>query len=100
MNILLDIFSQLVLFYNCQQSTECMIMDQVYYTKLGEGRRVAIPAEVCEELGLHPGDPLAIKVREDGLQVVHYEQIVREVQAAFAPYKRPGISEVDALIQE
>jgi AbrB family looped-hinge helix DNA binding protein len=75
-------------------------MDQVYHTKLGEGRRVAIPAELCDELGLRPGAPLAIEVREDGLHLVPYEQIIREVQAAFAPYKRPGVSTVDELIRE
>ena len=75
-------------------------MDRVYHTKLGEGRRVAIPAEVCEEFGLQPGAPLAIKVHEDSLQLVPYEQIIREVQAAFAPYKQPGVSVVDELIRE
>lgn len=75
-------------------------MDHVYYTKLGEGRRVAIPAEVCQELGLRPGDPLALKVGDEGLQLLPYEKVVREVQAAFAPYKRPGVSVVDELIQE
>jgi AbrB family looped-hinge helix DNA binding protein len=75
-------------------------MDDVYYTKLGEGRRVAIPAEVCEQLGLQPGDPLAIKVQDHSLQLVPYEQIIREVQEAFAPYRQPGVSAVDELIRE
>src|SRR5579871_2437143 len=77
-----------------------MPMDRVYHTKLGEGRRVAIPAEVCEQLGLRPGAPLAITIEDNGLHVVPYEQIIREVQAAFAPYKQAGVSMVDELIQE
>lgn len=75
-------------------------MDHVYHTKLGEGRRIAIPAEVCEQLGLRPGAPLAITIEADGLHVVPYEQIIREVQAAFAPYRPPGGSAVDELIRE
>jgi hypothetical protein len=29
-----------------------------------------------------------------------FEQVVREVQEAFAPYKQPGVSVVDELIRE
>ena len=52
------------------------------------------------QLGLRPGAPLAITIEDDGLHVVPYEQIIREVQAAFAPYRQPGVSNVDELIQE
>lgn len=75
-------------------------MDHVYHTKLGEGRRIAIPAEVCKQMGLQTGAPLTITIEGDGLHVVPYEQIVREVQAAFAPYRKPGVSVVDELIRE
>jgi len=75
-------------------------MEPVIHTKLGEGRRVAIPADVCQQLGLHPGDPLTIEIRDDGLHLITYAQIVREVQKAFAPYKKPGESVVDELIRE
>ncbi len=75
-------------------------MDHVFHAKLGEGRRVAIPAEVCQKIGLHPGDPVTIEIHEDGLHLVPYLQIIREVQKAFAPYKKPGVSVVDELIRE
>jgi AbrB family looped-hinge helix DNA binding protein len=75
-------------------------MGSVYHTKLGEGRRVAIPAEVCDRLGLHTGDPLTIRIRDDGLHLVSFEQIIREVQEAFAPYRVPGVSVVDELIRD
>jgi AbrB family looped-hinge helix DNA binding protein len=75
-------------------------MNQVFHSKLGEGRRVAIPAEVCQKLGISQGDPITIEIREDGLHLIPYAQIIREVQAAFAPYKKPGVSAVDELISE
>ncbi len=75
-------------------------MDHVYHTKLAEGHRIAIPADLCKQLGLVPGAPLAIKVQDDGFQVMPYTQIIREVQAAFAPFKHPGTSMVDELIRE
>jgi AbrB family looped-hinge helix DNA binding protein len=67
---------------------------------LSEGRRIAIPAEACHKIGLSQGDPVTIEVREDGLHLVPYDQLIRDVQGAFSGYKRPGISEVDELIRE
>lgn len=32
-------------------------MNYVIHTKMGEGRRVAIPAELCQRDGLEPGVP-------------------------------------------
>ena len=55
---------------------------------------------MCEQLGLRPGAPLAITIEDDGLHVFPYEQIIREVQAAFAPYRQAGVSTVDELIRE
>jgi len=75
-------------------------MDDVFHTRLGGGRRVAIPAQMCQKLGLHPGDPVAIELRDDGVHLVPYSQVIREVQKAFAPYKKPGVSVVDELIRE
>jgi hypothetical protein len=43
---------------------------------------------------------LTIRIRDDGLHLVPFEQIIREVQAAFAPYRQPGVSVVDELIRE
>ena len=54
---------------------------------------------MCEHFDLRPG-ALAITIEDDGLHVVPYEQIIREVQAAFAPYRQPGVSAVDELIRE
>jgi len=75
-------------------------MEDVFHTKLGGGRRIAIPAEVCEKLGLQLGDPLAIKVGDDGLQLIPFEHVVRDVQKAFAHYRKPGSSQVDELIRD
>jgi AbrB family looped-hinge helix DNA binding protein len=75
-------------------------MDHVFHTRLGGGRRVAIPADLCQKLGLRPGDPVSMELRDDGLHLVPYRQVIREVQQAFAPYKKPGVSEVEELIRE
>jgi AbrB family looped-hinge helix DNA binding protein len=44
-------------------------MGDVIHTKLGEGRRVAIPAELCHRFGLEPGDPVVLESTEAGITV-------------------------------
>jgi AbrB family looped-hinge helix DNA binding protein len=73
-------------------------MRRVYHSKLAEGRRIAIPAEVCEKLRLSPGEPVSIEVHDDGLRLVPYAEVIRKIQQASAPYCKPGVSVVDELI--
>ena len=96
----LDIFYKMGLVLSRQSNNKRGLMENVFHTNLGKGRRVAIPAAVCQKLGLRPGDPLAIEIHDDGLHLVPLEQIVRDVQKAFAPYKKRGVSVVDELIRE
>lgn len=44
-------------------------MDQVYHAKLGDSRRLALPAELCRELGFEPGDQLLLMPEANGLTV-------------------------------
>ncbi|MBI4493731.1 MAG: AbrB/MazE/SpoVT family DNA-binding domain-containing protein [Chloroflexi bacterium] len=57
-------------------------------------RRVTLPADVCEALGLQVGDRLEISVTDEGLVVKPKKtvalQALREIQRAFAA---SGISE-------
>jgi AbrB family looped-hinge helix DNA binding protein len=75
-------------------------MANVVHTKLGEGRRVAIPAEVCQRYGLEPGDPVVLEPSEHGIVVRPLDAVIREVQAFFAGTVPPGVSLVDELIRE
>jgi AbrB family looped-hinge helix DNA binding protein len=59
-------------------------MSNIIHTKLGEGRRVVIPAELCHELGLTPGDPLVLESSDTEIIVRPLDRVVREVQAFFA----------------
>jgi AbrB family looped-hinge helix DNA binding protein len=59
-------------------------MTNVIHTKLGEGRRVAIPAELCESFGLEPGDPVVLESSDAGIVVRPLDTVIREVQAFFA----------------
>ena len=42
-------------------------MTNVIHTKLGEGRRVAIPVELCQRYGIEPGDPVVLEPTDSGI---------------------------------
>jgi bifunctional DNA-binding transcriptional regulator/antitoxin component of YhaV-PrlF toxin-antitoxin module len=60
------------------------IMSHVIHTKMGQGRRVAIPAELCHQYGLEPGHPVVLEPSESGIVVRPLEKVIEEVQAFFA----------------
>jgi AbrB family looped-hinge helix DNA binding protein len=64
-------------------------MNDVIHVKLGEGRRVAIPADLCQRFGLHPGDPLVLEASEHAITLRPLEEVVREVQDFFADAAPP-----------
>jgi bifunctional DNA-binding transcriptional regulator/antitoxin component of YhaV-PrlF toxin-antitoxin module len=59
-------------------------MNQIIHTKLGEGRRVAIPADLCQQYGLEPGAALVLESSEAGIVLRPLNVVIEEVQAFFA----------------
>jgi bifunctional DNA-binding transcriptional regulator/antitoxin component of YhaV-PrlF toxin-antitoxin module len=59
-------------------------MSHVIHTKIGQGRRVAIPAELCHQYGLEPGVAVVLEPSESGIVVRPLNTVVREVQAFFS----------------
>jgi bifunctional DNA-binding transcriptional regulator/antitoxin component of YhaV-PrlF toxin-antitoxin module len=59
-------------------------MDHVIHTKLGEGRRVVIPVELCQKYGLEPGDPVVLEPSESGITLRPLDDVIEDVQAYFA----------------
>jgi bifunctional DNA-binding transcriptional regulator/antitoxin component of YhaV-PrlF toxin-antitoxin module len=59
-------------------------MGNVIHTKLGEGRRVAIPAELCRRYGIEPGDPVVLEPADSGIFIRPSDAVIREVQAFFS----------------
>ena len=70
-------------------------MHRIIHTKLGEGRRVAIPSEMCHEHGLEPGTPVVLESTETAIVLRPLDEVVREVQDFFAD-TAPG----DVLLSE
>ena len=76
------------------------LMSHVIHTKMGQGRRVAIPAELCHEYGLEPGVPVVLEPSESGIVVRPLETVVREVQAFFADAAPNEVLLSDALSRD
>jgi AbrB family looped-hinge helix DNA binding protein len=73
---------------------------QIEHVKLGDDCRLVIPATIRKEVGLKPGDTVVIESDGDSLLLRSYEQVLREVQEAFAPFRLSGGSIADELIAE
>jgi AbrB family looped-hinge helix DNA binding protein len=70
------------------------------WTKLGDGGRLVIPAEIRQELGMKLGDRLLLLIEDGELHVITVAQGVERAQKLAAPYIRPGVSMADELIAE
>jgi AbrB family looped-hinge helix DNA binding protein len=76
-------------------------MANVIHTKVGEGRRVAIPAELSQRYGLEPGDPVVLEPSDSGIVVRPLDAVIREVQAFFSEMTpKDGRLLSDELIRE
>ena len=75
-------------------------MDNVIHTKMSEGRRVAIPAEMCQQYGLEPGDAVVLEPSESGIVLRPLDAVIREVQAFFADVAPPDVVLSEELIRD
>jgi AbrB family looped-hinge helix DNA binding protein len=70
------------------------------WTKLGEGGRLVIPAEIRKILGLKVGDSLLLRVEDSELHIITVEQAWSRAQGIVRRFVPPGESLVDELIAD
>jgi bifunctional DNA-binding transcriptional regulator/antitoxin component of YhaV-PrlF toxin-antitoxin module len=75
-------------------------MSDVIHTKMGEGRRIAIPAELCQRYGIEPGDPVVLEPSDSGIVMRPLDAVIREVQAFFADAAPPDVLLSEELIRD
>ena len=73
---------------------------EVVHTKLGEGRRVAIPADLCQQHGLEPGDPVVLETSDACIVVRPLDAVIREVQAFFKDAAPSDVVVSEELIRD
>ena len=69
-------------------------------SRMGQGGRIVVPAEVRRRLGLEPGDPVILVEEEGVLLVLTPAQAVARARAVVRKYVAPGRSLVGELIAE
>ena len=70
-------------------------------TKMTEGGRIVIPAEIRKRLGFEVGETFNLEVDEDDtLRVSSRTQSIRRAQQLFRKYVPEGVSVVDDFIAE
>ena len=59
-------------------------MQDAHHIKLGDNRRLVLPADLCRKLGINPGDELLVYELENGIAVASLrgqaEQMRRELR--------------------
>jgi bifunctional DNA-binding transcriptional regulator/antitoxin component of YhaV-PrlF toxin-antitoxin module len=75
-------------------------MLHVIHTKMGEGRRIAIPANLCQEYGLQIGTLVVLEPSPSGIVVRPLETVISEVQAFFADAAAPDVLLSDELLRD
>jgi bifunctional DNA-binding transcriptional regulator/antitoxin component of YhaV-PrlF toxin-antitoxin module len=75
-------------------------MNEVVHVKLGEGRRVAIPASFCRRIGIEPGDPLVLEASEHSMTLRPLDEVIKEVQAHFKKLAPADVVLSEELIRD
>jgi AbrB family looped-hinge helix DNA binding protein len=68
--------------------------------RIDSAGRIVVPSELRNKLGIKTGSDLLLSADATGIYLQTFEQAVKAVQLAFAPYRVPGVSVVDELIRE
>ncbi len=71
-----------------------------YQTKVTEGGRVVIPAELRRQLGLQLGSDVILDIADGELRIRSVQQAIQHAQALVRRHVRPGASLSDELIRE
>ena len=73
---------------------------QLFHVRVSDGRRLVLPAEVCEQLGVEVGDTVIVSVAEGKVQLQPLGTRLAEFRALGATKVPPGVSLVDDLLAE
>ena len=79
---------------------EVTFMGDVVRTKVTQGGRIVIPAEMRRRLGIEIGDQVNLERRGDSLTVTSSQAALRRIQKRLQKTIPPGVSLVDELIAE
>lgn len=71
-----------------------------YQTKVTEGGRVVIPAELRRQLGLQLGSDVILDIADGELRIRSVRQAIQHAQSLVRRHVHPGASLAEELIRE
>lgn len=71
-----------------------------YHLRVGEGRRIVLPTEVCRTLAVNIGDTLVIRRDENQFTVSSVDRTIQRFQELLAANVPAEVNLVDQLIAE
>ncbi len=75
-------------------------MGDVVRTKVTQGGRIVIPAEMRRRLGIEIGDDVNVAVDNGSLRIRTQKESIKRAQALVRKFVTEGVSLVDELIAE
>lgn len=73
----------------------------VLTTKMTEGGRIVIPAEIRKKLGFEIGETFSLEIdKDDSVRISSRSQALRRAQRLFRKYVPEGVPVVDQFIAE
>lgn len=69
------------------------------WVELDSSGKLVVPADLLAAAGLGPG-AVHVRLTGEGLEVLSQQAALARAQSLVAPYRRPGISEVDDFVAE
>lgn len=76
------------------------LMSDVVRTKVTQGGRIVIPAEMRRRLGIEIGDDVSVAVDGGSLRIQTQKESIKRAQALVRKFVPEGVSLVDELIAE
>jgi len=80
--------------------TDASSMEREHTVRIGSGGRLVIPAQLRRRMGLRAGDPLILRLSEEGLILTTPERAIRTAQALVRAHVAKKRRLVDELIEE
>ena len=75
-------------------------MREIVKTKVTQGGRIVIPAEMRRELGIEVGETVNLSVQDRSIRIISQREGIRRAQALVRKKVPKGISLVDELIAD
>ncbi|MDP1798011.1 MAG: AbrB/MazE/SpoVT family DNA-binding domain-containing protein [Planctomycetaceae bacterium] len=73
---------------------------QTFHVRIGDGRRVVLPSELCRSLSVRVGDTLVVRIEDGRATLNSVDRMIDRFQSLVAARVPQDISLVDELIAD